>query len=89
MVAEEKFSNDRAYLFFALRVMGEISYLIAIPVILLALLGKWLDERFLTAPKFLIAGFALAAFISGYAVWRRAKALGKEYQELEDKEIKL
>lgn len=75
--------SDRRYTIFALRIMGEITYLIAVPVVALALFGKWLDGRYETAPKFLIAGFVLAAIISGTGVWRRAKQLGREYQNLD------
>lgn len=76
---------DRKYVIFATRIMGELIYLIAIPVVLLAFFGKWLDTKLETAPIFLIGGFVIAAIISGFAVWRRAKELGVEYQELENK----
>lgn len=79
-----KKDESRRYYLFALRIMGEITYLIAIPVVALALLGKWLDTRYETAPVFLILGFVLAALISGFSVWRRAKKLGQEYQSLEN-----
>lgn len=78
-------SLDRRYFLFALRIMGEFTYMIAVPVVVFVLLGKWLDGRYGTSPKFLIGGFVLAALISGVAVWRRAKELGREYQELDRK----
>lgn len=76
-------NQDRRYFLFALRIMGELVYLIAVPVVFLALGGKWLDSRYQTAPRFLIAGFVLAAFCSGIAVYRRARELGREYQALD------
>lgn len=75
--------SDRRYFLFALRIMGEIVWMIAAPVVLLAILGKWLDTRWGTRPIFLIIGFVLAALISGFSVWRRAKELGKEYQDID------
>ncbi len=79
--------SDRRYFLFALRIMGELVWMIAAPVVILALFGKWIDTRFGTRPIFLIAGFVLAAITSGISVWRRTKELGKEYQDL-DKNIK-
>ncbi len=70
-----------------MRIMGELIYLIALPVVLLALLGKWLDSRFSTSPRLLILGFVFAALISGIAVYRRAKELGKEYQAIEKSDV--
>jgi F0F1-type ATP synthase assembly protein I len=77
-------SSDRQYIIFALRIMGEISSLIAVPVVLFTLTGKWLDGRFNTGPKLLITGFVLAALLSGVMVWRRAKQLGQAYQALDE-----
>lgn len=62
-------------------------YLIAVPVVVLALLGKWLDDKLGTRPWFIIGGFIFAAIISGFSVWRRAKQLGIEYQALDDKTL--
>lgn len=87
MQDEPKSTGDRRYYIFALRIMGEIVYLIAVPVVVLALVGKWLDGKFGTKPWLLITGFVLAALISGFSVWRRAKELGKEYQALDEKNL--
>lgn len=84
MQAERKNGGqDRRYFLFAIRIMGELVWMIAVPVVLLAFLGKWLDNRWNTRPWFLIFGFVLAALISGFAVWRRVHQLGKEYQDID------
>ena len=77
-----KKTDDRAYQLFGLRAAGELGYLIALPVVLFALAGKWLDGRFGTKPWCVIAGFVLAALLSGTAVYRRAKQLGMQYDAL-------
>lgn len=82
-VEPKNVGQDRRYFLFAIRIMGELVWMIAVPVVLLALLGKWLDTRWNTRPWFLILGFVLAAIISGVSVWRRAKELGKEYQDID------
>ena len=77
-----KKTDDRAYQLFALRVAGEFGYLIAVPIVAFAFLGKWLDDRFETKPWLLILGFVLAALLSGAAVYRRAREIGREYDRL-------
>lgn len=78
-------SSDRSYIAFGIRTIGELGGIIAVPVVVFALAGKWLDTRYHTAPFLLIAGFILAALVSGFAVYRRANELGKEYQDLDKK----
>lgn len=67
-----------------LRIIGEFGFIIAVPVVLLALLGEWLDAKYETAPLFLVAGFVLAALLSGISIYRRAKEFGREYMSIEE-----
>lgn len=66
----------------ALRIIGDFGATIAVPVVVLALLGRWLDAKWGTRPFMLIAGFVLAALLSGISIYRKANAYGKEYQRL-------
>jgi F0F1-type ATP synthase assembly protein I len=75
-------SKNREYYLFAMRVVGDFGVSLAIPVLVLALLGEYFDERFGTGPWFLISGFVLAAVISGRIVYRKAKGYGAEFQRL-------
>lgn len=67
---------------FGIRIVGEFGGLIAIPVVVLVLLGRWLDGRWETKPWMTIVAFILAAIISGFMVWRRTKEVAREYQKL-------
>ncbi|MFC1638968.1 AtpZ/AtpI family protein [Patescibacteria group bacterium] len=71
--------KDRKFMLLGLRIVGEFGAVIAVPVVLLSMLGKWLDTRYDTAPKLLILCFVLAAVISGAAIYRRAKRFGDMY----------
>ncbi len=64
------------------RIMGEFGATIAVPVVLLAWLGKTLDLAYGTGPWLLIAGFVLAFALSAAAIYRRAKTYGREYEAL-------
>ncbi len=74
--------SERDYYYFALKIMGDFGATIAIPVVGLALLGEYLDERFNTHPYLLVTGFTLAALMSGYTIYKKAKQYGKRYEEL-------
>lgn len=74
--------SDREYYMFALRIIGDFGINIAVPVVVLALLGEYLDDKYGWTPIATISGFALAALISGMIVYRKAKKYGQEYQRL-------
>ena len=77
---------DWQYLILAVRIIGEIGIVIAVPVVALSYLGRRLDLRFETGPWLTVAGFALAALITFVAVRRMARRYAGEYQNLIDKE---
>lgn len=55
----------------------ELGYIIAIPIIILALGGTWLDKKIGTSPTFLLIGIFLSLIISGIGVYRKTKAIIK------------
>lgn len=83
--------TDRSLYLFAFKILGEFGVTIAVPAVLAALAGKWLDERFDTSPRYLILLLVLALALTAYLVVKKAKEYGKEYQKLfeekKDKEI--
>ncbi|MBI5728650.1 MAG: AtpZ/AtpI family protein [Candidatus Magasanikbacteria bacterium] len=82
MEEQNKPKNDHSYYLFALKIVGDFGATISIPIVALALLGKYLDERWQTGPWLLILGFALSLLISGKIIYRKAKKYGREYQKL-------
>jgi F0F1-type ATP synthase assembly protein I len=74
--------RDRRNMFFALRIVGDFGVTIAVPVVVLALIGKWLDAKYGTRPLLLIAGFALAAVVSAVSIARKTKRYAKTYDDL-------
>ena len=49
----------------------DLGYMIAIPIVVFAIGGVWLDKQLDTAPWFLFAGIGLAILITG--LWIRSK----------------
>jgi len=55
----------------ALSLLGQLGYVIAIPLVILALAGRFIDKKYGTSPWFLIAGMFLALIISTFWVYRK------------------
>ncbi|OHA17452.1 MAG: hypothetical protein A3H57_04950 [Candidatus Taylorbacteria bacterium RIFCSPLOWO2_02_FULL_43_11] len=50
---------------------GELGYMIAIPIVLLALLGRLADKYWNTSPWMLLTGILLSIFISTFMVYKK------------------
>lgn len=77
--------NDRRYILLGLKIVGEFGITIAAPIVLLSWIGKRLDIKYGTAPWLLILSFFVAFSISAFRIWKRSKALAKEYESIEKK----
>jgi len=69
----------------ALSLLGQLGYVIAIPLVLLALLGRFLDKQYNSSPWFLIAAMFLSLAISTTWVYRKTMQIMGEATK-EDKE---
>lgn len=75
-------NSDRKYYLFALKIMGDFGVAIAVPVVIMVLLGQWLDGKYSSAPLFTVFGFIIAALVTVKTIYKKAKIYGKEYQKL-------
>ncbi len=75
-------SSDAIYYRFAMRIFADFSGAIAVPVVLAALGGQWLDEKYGTEPRYLIILFIFAFLLSAAVIWRKAKRYTKEYEKI-------
>lgn len=78
--------NDAAYYRLAARVFADFSGTIAVPAVLAAFLGKWLDNRYATAPRYLLICLTTALVFTAIVIVRKASRYGREYAELTKKE---
>lgn len=51
----------------------ELGYTIAIPVLVFAIGGAYLDKKLGTLPLFLILGLVISLFVSGFCVYKKVK----------------
>jgi F0F1-type ATP synthase assembly protein I len=81
-------ATDAAYHRLALRLFADFSGTIAVPALLGALFGDWLDERFGTSPRYLAICLAIALVITAVIIVRKAKYYSNEYAKLNATESK-
>lgn len=77
--------HDREYQRLAFRIFADFGASIAVPAVLAALLGKWLDGRYQTAPLFLVGGFVVAFGLTAFSIVKKARHYQKEYIDIERK----
>ena len=80
--------SDSKYYRLAARIFVDFSGTIAVPAVLAALLGKWLDTRYGTQPRYLAALLLLALALTAYAVVKKAKRYRDEYDRLNSADLK-
>ena len=78
--------KDRRSMLLGLQIAGDFGATIAIPVIIFVLIGQKIDVRYGMGPWATVAGFAIAALLSGRMIYKKAKVYGKEYQNIDKKE---
>ena len=74
--------DDRKYYMFALKIVGDFGASIAIPAVLAALLGNWLDGKYFTYPLFLILCLIVAVLSTASTITKKAKKYGEEYNKI-------
>lgn len=75
----------RSYLL-GIKIMGDFGAAIAIPVVALVLVGKWLQTKYGFAPFGIIGGFLIAATVSIITIRKKVKWYSTEYNSLKTPE---
>jgi len=75
-------NSDAAYYRLAIRIFADFSGSIAVPAVFAALIGKWLDDKYGTGPKFLALFLLIALLSTAWIVVKKAKRYQKEYDAL-------
>lgn len=75
-MATGKSSSDSPF-WAAVGIAWQLGYTIAVPLVVLALVGRFLDRKIGTSPWLLLAGIAAALAISSIGVARSIRALNR------------
>jgi len=78
-------SKTREYYLFAFKITGDFGATIAVPIVLFALIGQYLDDKYHRGPLFTVLSFILAALVSGKMIYKKARIYGEEYKKLGEK----
>lgn len=78
-------NTDAAYYRLALKIFADFSGSIAIPAVLAALAGKWLDAKWHSTPKFMILFLLLAFLSTAWMMVKKANLYQKQYDALNKK----
>lgn len=65
-------------IWYILGLVGQLGFIIAIPLVIFALAGRYLDKIIHTSPLFLLLGMLLSLIVSGMAVWKIVKEIEKK-----------
>lgn len=79
MSQRPKKQNDAYYYALAMRMATDLLLTIAIPALLAAFLGKWLDERWGTQPLCFVLLLIVSFCLTGLMIRRKAKMYAKLY----------
>ena len=77
-------TTQREYYLFAIRVMGDFGATIAVPVVVLVLIGQYLGDIYGYKTVFTVLAFLIATLASAKIIHKKAKNYGEEYQKLVD-----
>lgn len=80
-------NQDAAYHRLAYKIFAEFTGTIAVPAVLAAYLGKWLDERYGTEPRYIALLLILAFLSSAVVIVKKAKKYRAEYEEIIKKDV--
>lgn len=78
-------NKGKSDIWFALGLLGQLGYIIAIPLVILALTGKFVDKKYGTSPWVLITGMFFSLVISTIWVYKKTLIIMKETIEKEEK----
>ncbi len=67
---------------FAVGLVGQLGFMIAMPIAVFALAGSMLDKKLQTSPLFVLGGVLLASLITALWITQRTRTLRDQYMKL-------
>lgn len=83
-----KDQQDRKYMMFGLKIVGDFGATIAIPVVVFVLIAQWLEGKYGGEPYLTIIAFVLAALLTAKMIHSKAKMYGKQYEIISKEDVK-
>ena len=77
-----RMQNDSAYYRLAFKIFADLTGAIAAPAVLGALLGKWLDARYNTSPRYILLLLFLAFLCTAMMIVRKSTNYKEQYESI-------
>lgn len=77
-MGQKNTTNDKSWS--ALSLAWELGYTIAVPIVILALLGRFLDKKLGTSPFLLLTGIFLSLIITSIGITKKTLKVMKELE---------
>lgn len=74
-------TKSQSSTWFALSLAWQLGYTIAIPVVVFALLGRFLDKKLDTSPLLLLVGIFASIAVSSVGIYRKTIAILKDSEK--------
>lgn len=72
--------DNKKQLWTTLGMLGELGFIIALPIVGLGLLGRFLDKKYDSSPIFLLIAVLLSLFISSAIVYFRVLKIAQKFK---------
>ncbi len=82
-------STKESIVWYALSLAWQLGYTIAIPLVVLALAGRFADKKLGSAPWLLLAGIIMSLVISSLAISRKISFIMRSEQGIKNKELRI
>ncbi len=79
--------KQRKYMLLGVRIAGDFGAVIAVPVVIFVLIGRWIDAKYDIGPWATVGAFVLSALISGNMIYKKAKEYGQEFANLDTENV--
>lgn len=73
-------AREKNIFWLALNLATELGYLIAIPLVIFALIGRLLDKKFHTSPWLLLTGILISLAISSFLIYKKTAEIISDTQ---------
>ena len=73
--------SEKSNFYKTISLAWELGYTIAVPLVVFAFLGRFLDKKYESSPIVLLSGIFLAMMISGFLVFKKTKKIMEESEK--------
>ncbi|MBI3626777.1 AtpZ/AtpI family protein [Candidatus Uhrbacteria bacterium] len=74
-------ANKENSAWLTLKLLGDIGFLVAVPLVIFGLGGRLLDKKLHTAPWLMLAGLVISLIITSISIYKKTSTILRELDE--------